>query len=297
MDATVNLDLLNLFVAVADASSFSEAARRLGVPKSTASRGIARLEKTLGTQLLYRTTHTVTLTTAGAALYARVAPLVVALAQAVVSLPEQDDTPSGTLRVTAANDLGATVLGELVPLYLERHPKVTVDVRLTNAVVDLVAEGIDLALRISTQPLQDSTLIARAIATLEMRLFAAPAYLTRRGVPNTVDELAEHDRVWPRHRQELATGWAAGRAARIVADDFTFIRAALRAGAGVGLLPSFLARQDVERGTLALVAPTFSAESGTLYLVHPPMRHMPTKVRSFHDFLRQQLPARMLASP
>lgn len=297
MDATANLDLLNLFVAVADASSFSEGARRLGLPKSTASRGVARLEKTLGTQLLYRTTHAVTMTTAGAALYERVAPLVLALAEAVASVPEQDDTPSGTLRVTAANDLGAAVLGELVPLYLETHPEVTVDVRLTNAAVDLVADGIDLALRISTQPMQDSTLIARAVTTIQMRLFASPSYLARRGMPNSVAELADHDRVWPRHWQALAGASEARQRARIVADDFGFIRSALRAGGGVGPLPSFLARQDVERGTLSLVAPTFSAESGTLYLVHPPMRHMPAKVRSFRDFLREQLPPRMLASP
>lgn len=295
MSATTDLDLVRLFVMVADQGSFSEAARRLGVPKSSVSRGVARLERELGTQLLHRTTQTVGLTTAGGAFHERVAPLVSALTEAIATMPDRGETPSGVLRITAANDFGAVVLGELVPRYLARHPGVTADIWLTNAVVDLVGDGFDLALRISTGPMKDSSLVARKLASIEMQFFASPSYLARAGQPRSVEELAHHDWVQARQwigRRDLPRF---ARPPHIVADDFAFIRHALGAGAGVGALPSFIAQEDVARGLLARVVPKFAIDSGTLYLVHPPLQHVPAKVRSFRAFLQEQLGSRMLA--
>lgn len=295
MPGQPELDLLNLFVAVAETQSFSLAAKRLGLPRSTVSRGIVRLEASLGTHLLHRTTHTVGLTTAGAALFERVAPLVASLRQAVDSLPEQAESPSGTLRITAANDLGIGWLAEIVPRFMARHPDVKVDVWLTNAFVDVVAEGVDVALRISRGPLRDSSLVARKLVDLEAQLFASPAYLARRGTPRTVEELAAHDRVLPRGWRDVKELAALSEGASLRADDFFFAREVLRHGGGVGLLPSFVAQAALADGSLVRVLPKFALPTGTLSLVHPRMAHVPAKVAAFKAFLLEQLVARPLA--
>lgn len=296
MPGQPELDLLNLFVAVAETQSFSLAAKRLGLPRSTVSRGIVRLEASLGTHLLHRTTHTVGLTTAGAALFERVAPLVASLRQAVDSLPEKAESPSGTLRITAANDLGIGWLSDIIPRFMARHPDVKVDVWLTNAFVDLVAEGVDVALRIARGPLRDSSLVARKLTDLEALLFASPAYLARRGTPRSVEELSGHDRVVPRGWRDVKELAAISEGASIRADDFFFAREVLRHGGGVGLLPSFVAHSALEDGTLVRVLPRFALPTGTLFLVHPRMAHVPAKVVAFKAFLLEQLAARALGA-
>lgn len=296
MPGQPELDLLNLFVSVAETQSFSLAAKRLGLPRSTVSRGIVRLEASLGTHLLHRTTHTVGLTTAGAALFERVAPLVSSLRQAVDSLPEQAESPSGTLRITAANDLGIGWLADVVPRFMARHSGVKVDVWLTNAFVDLVADGVDVALRISRGPLRDSSLVARKLTDLEAQLFAAPAYLARRGTPRSVEELAAHDRVVPRGWRDVKELAALSEGAHVRADDFFFAREVLRHGGGVGLLPSFVAQAALEDGSLVRVLPKFALPTGTLSLVHPRMAHVPAKVAAFKAFLLEQLAAKPLGA-
>ena len=288
------LDLLQLFVAVAETSSFSLAGKRLGLPRSTVSRGIVRLEASLGAHLLHRTTHTVGLTTAGAALLQRVAPLVAGLREAVETLPEQGEAPSGTLRITAANDLGTAWLADVVPAFMARHPDVRVEAWLTNAYVDVVAEGVDLALRIARGPLRDSTLVARKLTDLEAQLFASPAYLARRGTPRTIEELSAHDRVMPRGFEDLKELQPLSAGARVLADDFSFSLELLRRGAGVGMLPSFVALRALEDGSLVRVVPRFGLKNGTLHLVHPRMAHVPAKVAVFKAFLLEQLAARPL---
>src|SRR5688572_3548479 len=176
----MDLDLLMLFVAVAESASFSAAAKKLGMPKSSVSRGVAALEAELGTQLLHRTTRHVSLSTAGSALYDRIAPLLGQIREAIGSLPEREEAPSGELRITAPNDVGAMFLADLIARFVARFPSVTVDARLTNRNVDLVAEGFDLALRAATRPLKDSSMVVRKVMPVELHLFASPTYLARR---------------------------------------------------------------------------------------------------------------------
>jgi DNA-binding transcriptional LysR family regulator len=296
MSEAPKLDLLSIFVAVAESSSFSVGAQRLGIPKSKVSRGITRLEESLGTQLLHRTTRTVRLTTAGSELLTRVGPHLAALRSAVSSLPEQQEVPSGELRLTASNDLGTAFLADVVARFSLRYPEVRVIVRLTNAYVDLVAESIDLALRIAGKPLKDSTLVARKLGPVEVHLYASPAYVARKGQPRSKEQLAEHDWV-------AAPGFLSASGLdipparlRIVADEFFFVREALRSGAGVGALPSFLVQGDLAAGTLVRVFPAMGEQRGTLFLVQPRTQHVPAKVRAFRDFLIEELAARPLAA-
>ncbi len=285
MSGTIPLDLVGLFVAVADAGSFSAAASRLAMPKSSVSRGIARLEAAVGAQLLHRTTRRVALSTAGTAVYERSAPLLRSLREALGTLPEQEELPSGDLRITAPHDLGAVFLAELVPGFVRRYPGVRVDVRLTNRRVDIVAEGFDLAIRaFGAARMPDSSLVTRKLAMVETQLFAAPAYLARRGTPRSPEEARAHD--WVQFRREWPVkAFGLEAVGNIVADDFLFVRNALRAGAGLGPLPAFLAQRDLARGELVRVLPRLAGPAGRLALVHSRAQHLPRKVTAFRDYL------------
>jgi DNA-binding transcriptional LysR family regulator len=172
----------------------------------------------------------------------------------------------------------------VVPRFVRRYPRVRVDVRLTNRRVDLVAEGFDLALRAFPARSPDSSLVMRRLSPVEIQLYAAPTYLARRGTPRTPEETAPHDWVlfgnsWP------AAAFRLKNAARVVADDFLFVRNALRSGAGIGPLPSFLAQRDLARGELVRVLPRQAAPAGRIALVYPQAQHLPRKLTAFRDFL------------
>ena len=237
----MNLDRLTVFEAVARTGSFTAAARELRAPKSTVSRAVARLEAELGVQLFFRTTRQVSPTAAGAALQERVAPLLRQLSAAVGTLPEREEEPSGELRVTAPVDLGVLFLADVVTRYTARYPSTTVSLHRTGRVVDLVGEGFDVALRVAAK-LSDSTLVVRRVAPVVVRIYASPVYLARRGTPRSEAELASHEWVAFRsgpQRLRIAPPQPSGMEprGRIVADDLLFVRDAVRAGAGLGLLP------------------------------------------------------------
>lgn len=286
----MDLNLLNTFVAVAQTSSFSVAARKLGLPKSSVSRAIVRLERELDTQLLHRTTRQVSLTTAGAALYEKVTPPMASLTQAVGSIPERDQQPAGEVRITAPVDVGHAFLAEVVARFVARYPMVRVDARITNNVVDLVGEGFDLALRAIGKRMADSTLVARRLSAVEFHIYGSPSYLARRGTPKSFEDLAQHDWVGfrPRSREP------ARAKARIVADELMFVREAIRMGAGLGMFPSFLARGDLASGALVRVVAKHAEPAGSLMLVYPKTQHPPLKVTAFRDFVIEYLAANPL---
>jgi DNA-binding transcriptional LysR family regulator len=297
MDATANLELLPLFVAVAEQASFSGAARALGLPKSTVSRGVSRLEAELGVRLLHRTTRRVALSNAGAALLERTAPHLTALRAALGDLPDVEDQPAGLLRVSAPVDLGISALPELICRFAARYPSVSIDVRLSNAYVDLVAERFDLALRIGGKRLVDSSLAAKRAGDIALQLYAAPSYVARRGTPRTPADAGEHEWVVFRDGSAIALDGPGGATkvvprGRLATDDMTFARAAARQGVGIALLPGFLAEPDVAAGALVRVLPRWSATSGTLWLVTPSARQVPRKVAAFRDFLIEALALR-----
>lgn len=293
MARTIDLNLLPLFVAVAEAASMSEAARRLSTPKSSVSRGVADLEASLGVRLFHRTTRQVSLTTAGNAFYKRAHPLIASLRDISGSIPEQEEEPSGELRITAPVDLGLTLFPELAARFLARYPAVQLDVRLSNRKLDLVAEGIDAAVRASAK-LSDSTLVARRLCALEFRLYASPQYLARRGQPRTPKDLGAHDWVLFRGLKALPL-MPAPTGARLVSDDLMFVRESIRASIGLGALPSLVAQPDVSSGQLVRVVPRWEQPFGNLFLVYPYTEQAPRKVTAFRDFLLEFLAERTLA--
>jgi DNA-binding transcriptional LysR family regulator len=280
--------LLAVFLAVAEQTSFSKAAKKLGIAKGTVSRAVARLEGIVGAELLHRTTHSVALSTAGAALYERTAHHVAALDQAVSKLPERAEEPSGELRLTAPTDFGAMVLPEIVSQFARRYPNVRFDLRLTNARVDLVAEGFDLAIRAGAGTMKDSTLTVRRLGAGHGGFYAAPSYLARRGAPKLPGD-PKHD--WVMHPHLLRLLKVSRAAVRFVCDDFFTIRGLLRDGAGVGLLPTFVADPYVRDGSLESVSVAGEPRpmGGFLLLLYPSSGQVPRKVTAFRDFLVERL--------
>ena len=291
----MDLNLLTLLEAVGRTASFTAAAAELGLPKSSASRGIARLEEELGVQLLFRTTRRVSLTAAGVSLLDRLAPLLRSVSAALGEMPEREEAPSGTLRLTAPVDLGVLVLAEVLERYTARYPAVSVDLHLTGRVVDLVGEGFDVALRVAAR-LEDSSLVVRRVAPVVLHLYASPVYLARRGTPRAEEDLDGHDfvvfRGGPQQLRASGPPRRPGRPPRIACDDLLFARDAVRAGAGVGLLPTFMARPDVLAGALVRIFPRFERQAGNVYVVAPAARHVPRKVTAFRELLVEMLRAR-----
>lgn len=285
--------LLAVFVAVAELNSFSRAAHKLSIGKGTVSRAIARLEALVGAELLHRTTHSVALSTAGSALYERTAQHLAALNQAVLKLPERGEEPSGALRMTAPSDFGAIVLPELLAEFARRFPKISFDVRLTNARVDLVAEGFDLAIRVGAASMKDSTLTLRRLGAVGSEFYAAPSYLARRGKPRQLADSA-HD--WILHPFALAA-WKLSRAsAKFVCDDFFLVRELVRQGAGIGVLPPFVADAYVREGwieNLTVSKPTTG--TGYFVMLYPSSGQVPRKVAAFRDHLLERLKKTPLA--
>lgn len=275
-----------VFVEVVRQGSFSAAARHLGMPKSSVSRRVAHLERALGVELLTRTTRQLRLTEAGTDLYERVAPALDRLEDAARSMEERQTTPRGLLRVTAPMDLNHDFLAEMVGAFVQRHPDVRVDVLITNRVVDLVGEGVDVAIR-AGRVMDSASLVARRLGSSDLGLFAASPYLARRGVPMSVQELGQHDCVLFRSRGGVSRWDLQGPGGEesvdvrgpISADDFTFVQAAVRAGAGIGLIPLALAPQ----GELVRVLSTHFISGGGTYLVYPRARHLPAALAAFRD--------------
>ena len=187
----MDLNEIVVFARVVETRSFTAAAQQLGLPKSTVSRKIAQLEERLGVRLLQRTTRKLNLTEVGQAYYERCQRIVQDIAAAEQVVTDMQTAPRGLLRVTVPNDLGSTYLGALVADFLLAYPEIQVDLDLADRVVDLIEEGIDLGIRVG--PLVESTLIARKLGAVQMRMCASSEYVAKRGAPATIAELADHD--------------------------------------------------------------------------------------------------------
>ena len=187
---TIDLNLTVTFVKVVEASSFTAAAQALGVPTSSASRAVARLEASLGVRLLQRTTRRLSLTPAGEHYFRQVRSAIAGIDAANSAVVDMGQSPRGKIRVSAAGDLGQGELSAITARFLTRYPQVEIEMVITARRVNLVEEGFDLALRAGT--LEDSTLVAHKITRTDLGIYAAPSYLERRGQPRRFSDLTGH---------------------------------------------------------------------------------------------------------
>lgn len=289
-------DLL-IFARVAEAGSFSRAAERIGLPKSTVSRRIAFLEEQLGERLMLRTTRRLTLTEFGLQLLEH-ARQVAAEVDAVKALSEyRQARPSGRLRVSMPNDFATVLLTDMLAAFVALHPAVSLELDLSPRRVDLLGENFDLAVRIGDLP-DDTLLAARRIAVFPSGLYAAPAYLAERGEPISPEGLDQHDTLRLLGRNGEAAGWTlisgerhweGAPPARLVANAPELLINLARAGAGIAAVPDYFAAPSVRRGELRRVLPAWQMPSPTAWVVFPGRRLMPAKTRAFIDMLEAAL--------
>lgn len=278
---------------VAETGSFTAAAKRLRVPKSTISRRIARLETDLDTALVVRTSRRVTLSEAGAVYLERIVPALAKIDEASREAREERERPRGHLRVTAPFDIASGWLASILPVFRERCPEVTLEIIVDDRRLDLVAEGIDVALRAARQ-LEDSTLVARRLATMTISLWASRSYLRKRGKPRTPEDLAHHDVLYLRGaqgRSRLVLHGEDGERAVDVnvplsSNDMVFLRRMADAGQGIAAIPSVLSM----RSELEHVLPGWTLAESALFAVYPSARLVPAKVRVFRDYLVEMAP-------
>ena len=290
------ISAIRAFVQVAKRESFSAASRDLGTAASVVSRYVKELESDLGVRLMTRTTRQVALTEAGRDFLLRAEVLLDdfdALRDATQALHSQ---PSGKLRITTPVGFGQTTIAPLLPEFMERYPKLSVSMHLTNQMVDLVEEGFDLGIRLATQ-LVDSSLVARKLGMSPSLVCAAPAYCERYGIPKTPDELQSQNCVL--NRDDVVTRWnfshPSGQSAsvkvegRLSANSVEAVRQAVLAGAGIGLLPEFLIKDDLQTGALRPLLTEYKPSSEVIYIVYPQRQFVATKVRCFIDFCAEKL--------
>ena len=294
MTEPVNLNRLAYFAAVVDAGSFTRAADRLGITKTVVSQQVARLESELKTSLLVRTTRRVQPTEAGRRLHARCLTILREATEAVDDLARWNTEPTGSLRVAATNDYGVSALAPLAARFSRTYPACSVELILSDARTDLVANQIDLSLRVGW--LDDSSLQARRIASFHQVLVAVPELAAglaggepedlgaRPFIANTA---LKEPLVWRLERDEGDRRVIRMRPA-IASNSTPAVLAATLAGGGIAVLPDFLAEDHLKAGRLVRVLPEWSLPSGGIHAVYPPARFRPPKVGLFVAMLVEE---------
>src|SRR3984885_10657311 len=285
----IHFDAIPVFVKVVEARRFSPAARLLNMPKTTVSAKIAALEKRLALKLIQRTTRKLHVTEAGMKYFRHCANAMRELELGEAALQSTQSEPTGLLRVTAAVDIGHVVLPRITRAYLARYPGTSVELLISNRIVDLIGEGIDLAIRAGT--LKDSSLIAKRFFDVGTTLWASPAYLGQLGNVSHPRSLAKASFVVFKgvnkglNTLRLTNGRSeveVPMAGRIVADDLEAIKALAVLGEGIAWLPDFLAADAVEAGTLVSVLPNWKSKAmGNIYFVYAGRQYTSPKVQAF----------------
>lgn len=290
---------LDEFVAVAECGQFTAAAERLGLSSSQVSRQVARLEERLQARLFYRSTRRVALTEAGQTFLQHCQRLQDAREEALRAVGDLGSEPKGLLRMTCAVAYGERFIVPLVTDFMTRHPQLRVDIELSNRNLDLVHEGLDLAIRLGR--LQDSRLVATRLAPRRMYLCAAPDYLQHYGRPHSLSELGRHNCLigssdtWNfqldgrETAQRVQGNWRCNSGQAV-------LDAALR-GLGVCQLPDYYVLEHLRSGALVSLLDNQQPPNTAVWALYPQQRHLSPKVRQLVDFLREGLAQRSEYTP
>jgi DNA-binding transcriptional LysR family regulator len=291
---------MRLFNKVAETGSFSAAGRAIGLAPSSVSRQISALEERLGTRLFNRTTRKLHLTEAGETYHSHTERIISDIKEANAAVAELQDEPRGTLRINIPVVFGRRYIATTLPEFLHRHPKITVELQVTDHYVDLIEEGADIAIRVGG--LTNTSFIARKLIGIQRLLVASPSYVKSRGVPKTPEDLADHNcfhfRVNPGETQWGLENKKTGKVTEISvqgnlrSNNVDAINAAMLSGGGIALLPSWVVGKDIQRGDATVLLPEYHAKvrhtDSAVYAVYPYTRNVSAKVRAYIDFIAEK---------
>ncbi|MGQ0751182.1 MAG: LysR family transcriptional regulator [Betaproteobacteria bacterium] len=290
-----DLERMAIFAHVVEEKSFSAAARRLNLSKSLVSKHITRLEKSIGSRLLNRTTRALSLTEAGSIFYEHCARIVEELEEAKLAVSRLQSAPRGILRISAPVAFGRLHVASALPEFLAAHPDLKIDMVTTDRFVDLAEEGYDVVVRIVGEP--PPNVVARKLAPVNRRICGTAEYFARHGVPRTPQDLERHNCLTYTYfnpqdpwRLRGPDGHISVRASGNlrVNDDDALSEAVLR-GLGIALLPTFIIGKDLQTGRLQAVLSDYVPLERHIYAVYLPNRHLSAKVRAFIDYFLERI--------
>lgn len=298
----MNINDWLIFVQIVDIGGLSAASRRLGIPKSTLSRRLSRLEDDFGSRLLNRRGRTFELTEAGHLFYKEAHDLAGRIADARERLTESSQQEGGILRMTAPKAPGGTFLGVWLAEFLQLHPNIRIELDLSDQIINLFEQGYDLAMRVG--PLTDSSLIARKLGTSERILVASPEYINQHGQPDDPDELSQHNCIGFSEQHSGRGSWLLNHPKQnrkkkgsnkksmqvdfypvIRNDDMATTLCMAREGAGIAMIPAFVCNDSMQSGKLQRVLPQWYGPTAEFYLVYIERELMPNRLRLLVDFL------------
>ncbi|KAA1153512.1 LysR family transcriptional regulator [Pseudoalteromonas sp. FUC4] len=283
------LTTMKAFLAVVQEGSFSKAADKLDISPQLVSKYISALEDNLHTRLLHRTTRKVSVTEAGNQYYQRCQQVVIDIEDMENSLNNLSENVSGVLSISAPMSFGVKHLATLLVDFQKQYPNLKIDLRLTDQFVDIVEQGIDIALRIGT--LKNSTLIAKKVAPIRLAIFASPAYLKQNGTPTTLESLQEHNYLRYAHAEptKRLKGYDELKnelklESNLVANNGDLLLNTAIAGGGITMQPTFIAGEALAQGKVVRILKDYEPEPVGLYMVYANRQFLPSKVRAFVDF-------------
>ncbi|WP_323065525.1 LysR family transcriptional regulator [Aeromonas jandaei] len=285
----VDLELMGLFATVVEQGSFTRAAELMGMPKSSVSQKISRLEAQLGVRLLQRTTRRLSLTPQGEVYVEHCQGLLTLARSANLAMARLRSAPAGRVRITAPEATGTLLLGRILAEFRALYPEVVLELTLSDEQLDLVGEGYDLALRAA--PLKDSSLICRRIGQVPRYLVAAPAYLAAHGMPQQLSDLGRYAclvhsalPLWPLQEG----GWRPQGAC--ISNSLLALRELAINEGGIALLPHHVCEGDLASGRLQKVLPELAVPPNPFYLIYPSREHLAPALRTLMDFVAERLP-------
>jgi DNA-binding transcriptional LysR family regulator len=285
------LKRIGVFTRVVETKSFSEAARQLGVAKSAVSKQIAQLEKEVGIRLLNRSTRSLSLTEAGEIFYRHSAEIVSRTKIALSELREYQNQPTGTLRISSPISYGTKHLVPVIKELRALYPLLKIDLLLEDRIINMVEEGVDLAIRIGW--LQDSNLVAKKICESPVVVFASPEYLAQKGKPKTPEDLQQHSWIGlsilksPLKWQFEKSGqpYNVQLQSALKSNSVEAVIALAKSGQGISALSQYAIQDNINNGTLQPILSDYQLKPSGIYAVYPHREHVPPKVRIFIDFL------------
>ena len=282
-----DLNEMAIFAIVVNSGSFTKAAEKLKLPKSTVSRKVSQLEKRVGVRLINRTTRNLKPTETGKLYFTQCLKMLEQAEEADRVVNNMQSEPSGLLRISTPLAFGTPFFIGAIKKFLEKYPKVNVEIISDNKQIDMLEQEVDIAFRIG--PLSDSSLIARNIGTARLSLCASPDYIKRHGVPKNIEDLKNHTCIshpvspWIFHTANGSIDFHPQ--SRLIANDMEMIRKMVKEGFGIGAVPQILISEDLNDDSLVKILPETPFQERTFYLVYPSRREPPSKVVAFTDFI------------